>query len=332
QCPAILQIQELVDRLAARSAASDAAPATILLTGETGTGKDLLATVLHSRLGRHEGPFVSVNCAAVPGELFESELFGHKRGAFSGAMADKAGLFETADDGTLMLDEIADLPLGLQPKLLRAIETQTVRRVGETRDRPVSLCVIAATNRNLERAVTERRFREDLYFRLKVVTIELPPLRERGGDVDLLVDHFCGMLSAKYGIQGLRLSADAREAVRRYRWPGNVRELANAMERAVLVGTGPVIGVADLPLAADSVRSASTGPADRILAGLSAGRAISLDDLERTVLEQALRQTGGNVSAAARLLSIGREAMRYRMGKFGLVSDPELDQPPIGGS
>ncbi len=324
-CPRIQEIRNLVDRLAERSAAAGGPPGCILLTGETGTGKDLLASLLHARLPQHQGPFVSVNCAAIPAELFESELFGHKRGSFTGATAEKAGLFETADGGTLMLDEIGETPFALQPKLLRAIETQTIRRVGDTRDRSVRLCVVAATNRDLRKAVAEHRFREDLFFRLKVVALELPPLRDRGNDIDLLADHFCATLAAKYAVPALRLSARAREAVHRYAWPGNVRELLNALERAVLVGAGPEIQPQDLAISSDSARQLPEGTAADILANLSGGRAINLDDLEKAVLEQALRRTDGNVSAAARLLSIGREAMRYRMAKFGLGSERDGD-------
>lgn len=319
ESPPIQAIRGLIDRLAERSAAAGAPPASILLTGETGTGKDLLAALLHARLPYRGGPFVSVNCAAVPSELFESELFGHKRGAFSGATADKAGLFETADGGTLMLDEIAELPLPLQAKLLRAIETQTIRRVGETRDRAVRLCVVAATNRDLTAAVRQRTFREDLYFRLKVMTIELPPLRERGDDVDLLADHFCGVLAAKYGLTRLSLSPEARAALRAYHWPGNVRELIHALERAVLTGSGPVIRPEDLPLSKGGQPTAPSRARDLVTA-LSEGRPIDMEQVERALIEQALEQTRGNVSAAARLLSIGREAMRYRMSKFGLLA------------
>lgn len=332
QCPAIKEIRTLVDRLAERSATAGAPPTAILLTGETGTGKDLLAGLLHSRLPRRQGPFVGVNCAAVPAELFESELFGHKRGAFSGATADKAGLFETADGGTLMLDEIADMPLALQPKLLRALETQTIRRVGETRDRELRICVIAATNRDLQRAVAEHRFREDLYFRLKVVTIELPPLRQRGQDIEMLADHFCAILAGKYALPALRLTPEAREALAHYSWPGNVRELLNALERSALVGSGPEITSADLRLTADAHRVGPASPAEMLLANLTGGQAIDLDALEKAILEQALQQTGGNASAAARLLSIGREAMRYRMSKFGLATDREGESPAQNGA
>lgn len=329
ECPAIREIRSVVSRLAERSATAESPPPCILLTGETGTGKDLLAAVLHARLPQQHGPFVTVNCAAVPGELFESELFGHKRGAFTGATGDKSGLFETADGGTLMLDEIGEMPLTLQPKLLRAIETQTVRRIGETRDRPVRLCVIAATNRDLARAVADRRFRQDLYYRLNVVRIELPPIRDRGEDLIVLANHCCTRLAARYALPGLSLSPEALDAIRRYPWPGNVRELQNAIERAALIGNGRQIRPEDLGLpAAATATTGVTNRAAAMVAALAAGEAISMDELEKAVTQQALERTGGNVSAAARLLSIGREAMRYRMTKYGMGGS-SADEAPL---
>ena len=312
QCPAIVAVREQVARLVQRSAAAGGELPAILLTGETGTGKDLLAGCIHAALPSRDGPFVALNCSAVPAELFESELFGHQRGAFTGAAADKAGLFETADAGTLMLDEIGDLPLALQPKLLRALETRTARRVGDTRDRGFDLYLIAATHRDLAAQVAEGRFRGDLYYRLKVLTIHLPPLRERGDDVLLLADRFRRQLGVKYGIADLALSEAARQALRDYDWPGNVRELQHALESAALSITGSLIDVSDLPLpvAVDPVRRAERA--------IDEDRPIVLEQVEKSLIEQALAHTGGNVSAAARLLSIGREALRYRMAKFGL--------------
>lgn len=323
ECPRIVAIREQVSRLAARAAsAGDDLPA-ILLTGETGTGKDLLANCIHAALRHRTGPFVALNCSAVPAELFESELFGHAKGAFSGATSDKPGMFATADGGTLFLDEIADLPVALQPKLLRAIETHAVRRVGETRDREVDICLIAATNRDLGSLAEEGRFRKDLYYRLKVVSFHLPPLREREGDVLLLADLFCSRLAAKYGIPGLSLSARAKEVLSQHSWPGNVRELQHALESAALSITGSIIDAADLPL------QARVDPVRRAERSLDEGKPIDLEQIEKALIERALAQTGGNVSAAARLLSIGREAMRYRMAKFGLgnESDDQVDAP-----
>ncbi|MGQ9648568.1 MAG: sigma-54-dependent transcriptional regulator [Phycisphaerae bacterium] len=314
-CPRIVAIREQVNRLAARAVSAGLDMPAILLTGETGTGKDLLAYSIHASLKHRTGPFVALNCSAVPAELFESELFGHTRGAFSGAAADKPGMFATADGGTLFLDEIADLPVALQPKLLRALETHTVRRLGETRDRSIDICLIAATNRDIESLVSEGRFREDLYYRLKVISFRLPPLRERGDDVLLLADLFCSRLAAKYGIAGLNLTPAARELLRQHRWPGNVRELQHALESAALSISGSTIDAADLPV------PVSADPIKRAERNLDEGTPIDLEQLERSLIERALKQTGGNASAAARLLSIGREAMRYRMSKFGLLPE-----------
>lgn len=318
-CPPIKAIRDQIVRLAGRSAAAaGGGMPTILLTGETGAGKDLLATYIHAAMPHRAGPFVGLNCSAVPTELFESELFGHQRGSFSGATADKPGMFETADGGTLLLDEISDLPLNLQPKLLRALETRTIRRIGDTRDRPFDLLLIAATNRGLPELVAAGRFREDLYYRLRVVSIELPPLRQRGDDVLLLADHFLAQLRAKYGIANLALSDGARQGLRNHDWPGNVRELQHALESAALSIGGSTIEAADLP------RPAMADPVRRAERAIDADRPIDLERLEKALIERALRRTDGNVSAAARLLSIGREAMRYRMVKYGLSTDAPL--------
>ncbi len=335
ESPQIVAIRERVARLAARVQQGGARPTDlppILLTGETGTGKDLLANHIHAALPHRSGPFVPLNCSAVPSELFESELFGHQRGSFSGATADKPGLFETADGGTLFLDEIGDLPLALQPKLLRALETHAIRRIGDTRDRTFNVCLLAATNRNLGELVAAGRFREDLYYRLKVVTIDLPPLRTRGDDVLLLADHFCRQLGAKYGIPDLALAPAAREALRAHDWPGNVRELRHALESAALRISGHTIELADL---VGSVKFDDlAGPVQRAMRRLDADEPIQLDEVEKNLIQQALRRTGGNISAAARLLSISREVMRYRMAKFDITGDqagPETGSPPDGG-
>jgi len=309
RCDAIQAIREQVDRFAQRSAVAEKDLPALLLTGETGTGKDLLARCIHAALTARTGPFVALNCNAVPSELFESELFGHQRGAFSGATADKPGLFETADGGTLFLDEVGDLPETLQPKLLRALETHTIRRVGDVRDRRVDVLLIAATHRDLAARVQQGRFRKDLYYRLKVLTIDLPPLRERDGDILLLADHFRRQLAVKYGLPDLTLTEDARRALLEHDWPGNVRELQHALESAVLTSRDATIERADLPLPARDPFVA----AER---AIEVGRPICLEEVERQLIEKALRRTEGNVSAAARLLSIGREALRYRMAKF----------------
>lgn len=317
ESPPLVAIRDQVARLAVRLGqhASGHLPC-ILLTGETGTGKDMLANYVHASLPQRTGPFVALNCSAVPNELFESELFGHQRGSFSGAAADKPGLFETADGGTLFLDEIGELPATLQPKLLRALETRRIRRIGDTRDRGFDLLLIAATNRDLAEQVAEGRFREDLYYRLRGITLHLPPLRARGGDVLLLADRFCARLAGKYGLSGLTLSEAAKRALRDHAWPGNVRELQHALESAALTIGGTVIEPENLPMPA-----APSDPIRHAEQRIDAGRPVDLEQVERALIERALRQTQGNVSAAARLLSIGREAMRYRMGKFGLTGE-----------
>jgi two-component system NtrC family response regulator len=312
ECEDIAAVREQVRRLSQRIvAAADLPP--ILLTGETGTGKDLLATYIHAALPHRSGPFVPVNCTAIPSELFESELFGHQKGAFSGATADKAGLFETADGGTLFLDEIGDLPLTLQPKLLRALETRKIRRVGENRTRSFDVCLICATNRDLEQQIGQDRFREDLFYRLNVVSFLLPPLRRRGGDVLRLAEYFCSRLATKYGIGHLRLSESAIRALHNHDWPGNVRELQHALESAALSISGHVIEADDLPFAAKD------DPVRRAYRSLDKDEPINLEAIEKALLETALERTDGNVSAAARLLSIGREALRYRLSKHDIA-------------
>lgn len=313
--PEIVAVRTQVDRLAARISAAGGGLPAILLTGETGTGKDLLASFIHAALPHRTGPFVALNCSAVPAELFESELFGHQRGAFSGATADKPGLLETADGGTLFLDEVAEMPLDLQPKLLRALETRTIRRIGETRTRSFDLCLIAATNRDLEAQVAGGKLRQDLYYRLKVVSFHLPPLRQRGDDILLLAERFCAQLAAKYGLPELGLADDAREVLRNHDWPGNVRELQHALESAALMTAGTRVTAADLPL------KPASDPWARAERTIDQNRPIDLEEVEKALIQRALAQTRGNVSAAARLLTITREAMRYRMSKFGLAGD-----------
>ncbi|MHC4673134.1 MAG: sigma-54-dependent transcriptional regulator [Planctomycetota bacterium] len=317
ECPEMTGIREQVARLAKRFITAGGEIPAILLTGETGTGKDLLAGYIHASLPHRKGPFVALNCTAVPSELFESELFGHQRGSFSGATADKSGMFETADGGTLFLDEIGDLPLSMQPKLLRALETHTVRRIGDTRDRSFDLCLIAATNRDLDKLTGQGKFRGDLFYRIKGITIELPPIRDRGDDVMLLADYFCGQLSAKYGIPNLTISSAARKLLQKHNWPGNVRELQHALESAALTIAGTTIDHNDLPLPA----TIYSGPASQAEQAIDKNQSINLEEVERNLIERALQRTDGNVSAAARLLSIGREALRYRMNKFGLASE-----------
>jgi len=282
----------------------------ILISGETGTGKGMVARALHEVLGG--GPFLEVNCTAMPEPLVEAELFGHERGSFTDAKAERVGLFEAAEGGTLFLDEIGHASLSTQAKLLKVIEDKRVRRLGSSRDRPVDVHVIAATNRDLDEAVAAREFREDLLHRLRVLTIEVPPLRARAGDLALLVRHFLGELGQLYG-RSWQLGGDALAELERYPWPGNVRELRNVLERAVLLADGETLGA---PLFAGLLRPRPRDPeADpfRLPEG-----GVSLEALERELIRQALERTGGNRTRAAALLGLTRDTLRYRLEKHQL--------------
>jgi len=292
----------------ARLAQSDA---TVLVLGESGTGKELVTRSLHLSGPRAAEPLVTLNCGALPRDLVGSQLFGHERGAFTGAASRHRGVFEEASGGTLFLDEVGEIPLEQQPVLLRVLEERAVRRVGGDRSIPVDVRVVAATNRDLERAVEDGDFRGDLYYRLAVVPLELPPLRARRGDVALLARHFVDQL---YGAE-VALAPDAMAALEAHPWPGNVRQLRNALERALLLRMDPsVIQRADLP---DGVRSVES-PLGRLLAGDFPAGGVDLAELERRCLEGALAQADGNQSQAARLLGISRQTLIYRMGKHGL--------------
>jgi two-component system, NtrC family, response regulator AtoC len=291
---------------------------TVLLEGETGTGKELAARAIHELSPRASFPFVAVNCGAIPAELLESELFGHVKGAFTDARRDKKGLAAEADGGTLFLDEIGELPLGLQVKLLRFLQEEEVRPVGDVRARRVDVRVVAASARDLARAVEAGAFREDLYWRLNVVAVRLPPLRDRRDDVGALADHFlarCARLRPE--LSGLALSPEAREALVAHRWPGNVRELEHAIERAVVLADGPVIREEDLP---DTVRAgpAPGRPAVTLPEGtLSVKRAIR--DVEEALIRAALERTGGNRTRAAELLELSYRALLYKIKEYGIT-------------
>jgi DNA-binding NtrC family response regulator len=304
ESPAMRAVKELLRKIAASPAT------TVLLTGESGTGKDLAAKVIHYESDRSDGVFQNITCSALPESLLESELFGHERGAFTDAKQQKPGLLEQADGGTVFLDEIGEMTPALQAKLLRFLEEKTFRRVGGTADFRVDVRVVAATNRNLEEAVRSGRFREDLYYRLRVLPISLPPLRERTGDVALLAGHFVALFAREFkkGIWGL--TADAVRRLESYGWPGNVRELKNAVERAMLLAEGERLVVEDFPLG-----GAAGGAADAFR--LPPG-GVDLEEVERDLVVQALRRTGGNQTQAARLLHLNRDQIRYRIEKFQL--------------
>lgn len=304
--PKLAQALTLADKVARH-------PSTVLVTGESGTGKELIARHIHDASPRASRPFVAVNCAAIPEALLESELFGHARGAFTGATTERQGLFEEANEGTLFLDELGDLPIALQVKLLRALQEGEVRRVGDNASRSVDVRVVAATARDLETDVAEGRFRSDLYYRINVMRIHLPALRERSEDVPELVRHFVERFNRRLGLHVTGVSAAAMRALVEYPWPGNVRELENVVERAMVLTDGPQLDVEQLPtLAASSVRSdGAASPLD-----LSVKR--RTEELERVLIREALERTRGNRTRAAKLLDLSHRALLYKIRDYGL--------------
>ena len=325
--PSILAVMDQVRQVAAL----DEIP-PVLITGETGTGKGLIARTLHKSGSRAGKPFIEVNCTALPANLMEAELFGYERGAFTDAKESKLGLFEAAEGGFIFLDEVGDLEPALQGKLLRAIEDRTVRRVGGIRDRRVDVRILAATNRNLEQQVQKNLFRGDLYFRLAVILLHLPPLRERGNDALLLSEHFLQRFSAKYGKPVRAIDARAKEALLGYPWPGNVRELSHVIERAVLWSRGHTLTLDDISLPTsfhlaselqtrDPDIRAAPEPGSPLVPPASLELPAAPGDLpqwERTLIERAMRDAGGNQTKAAQRLGITRDTLRYRLKKFGI--------------
>ncbi|HWU88417.1 MAG TPA: sigma-54 dependent transcriptional regulator [Kofleriaceae bacterium] len=285
--------------------AESAAP--VLITGESGTGKELVARAIHAAGARAEGPFVALNCAAMPAQLLESELFGHEKGAFTDARGAKLGLFVAANRGTIFLDEIGELPLEVQPKLLRALQEHAVRPIGATTEVPYDARVITATNRDLETMVEERTFREDLFFRVNVLHVELPPLRSRGGDVLVLARHFLDRITARAQKRIIGFSPEAAQKLIAYAWPGNVRELENCIESAVALASFDHIGVGDLP---DKVRSFRSSPL--VLSSDDPTTLVTLETLEKRYVARVLESVAGNKAAAARILGIERKTL-YRM-------------------
>ena len=303
---------DVLDRVRQVAALSETPP--VLITGETGTGKGLVARTLHTSGPRAGKPFIDINCTALPANLMEAELFGYERGAFTDAKESKLGLFEAAEGGFLFLDEVGDLELSLQGKLLRAIEERTVRRVGGIRDRRIDVRIVAATNRDLEQEVQRNQFRGDLYFRLAVILLHLPPLRDRGEDVLLLAEQFLQRFSAKYGKNVRQIDDRARQALLAYSWPGNVRELSHVIERAVLWSRESNLGVEHLALPTSN-RLEPDGSRPTPVADAGNG---DLGQWERSMIERAMRETGGNQTRAAQRLGITRDTLRYRLKKFGL--------------
>jgi two-component system response regulator HydG len=320
------RVYELINRVGE----SDA---SVLIHGETGTGKELIARAIHNRSRRKSGPFVAINCAAVPHALLESELFGHARGAFTDAKAQRTGLFVQATGGTLFLDEIGELPIDVQPKLLRALQERKVRPVGANAEIPFDARIVAATNRNLEDEVYEKRFREDLFYRINVVKIDVPPLRERGGDVLHLAQHFLKSFAERNSKPGIELSTTGAEKLMAYNWPGNVRELENCMEHAVALARFDQITVEDLP---EKIRAYR---AERfVVAANDPTEIVTMDELERRYILRVLSLVGGNKSRAAQVLGFDRRTLYRKLERYGAATGgegggaaggkPEADLPP----
>jgi nitrogen regulation protein NR(I) len=341
--PHMQEIFKIIDKVADT-------PSTVLITGESGTGKELIATALHDGSARRDKPLIKINCAAIPKDLMESELFGYERGAFTGAVTSKPGRFELADGGTLFLDEIGEIPIEMQVKLLRALQESEFERVGGIKTTRVDVRLIAATNRDLNQEIEAGRFRKDLYYRLAVVPIVLPPLRERAGDVQELSAHFLEKYNKRLNRRFEGISPEALEALKAYAWPGNIRELENLMERLLLFSDGPTLTLADLP---EPIRSggaagvpappqaasapvvpaasaaAATAPASD---GLPPGETGLKDivrqksaELEKDLIAKALEETGGNVTRAAKLLQISRKSLQTKMKEFGLRDEDAED-------
>jgi DNA-binding NtrC family response regulator len=309
--PAMKQLYGLLTKVAQ----SDA---PVLITGESGTGKELVARAIHHQGARAKGPLVAVNCAAMPESLLESELFGHAKGAFTDAKSAKIGLFQAAHEGTIFLDEIGDLPLGLQPKLLRTLQERVVRPVGSTAEISFEARVITATNRDLETMVEEHAFREDLFFRVNVIHIALPPLRARGGDVLLLAQYFLERIAVRASKQVTSFSTEAAAKLMAYSWPGNVRELQNCVERAVALASFPTIEINDLP---DKVRAFKSSQI--VFGGDDPAELIALEELEKRYVQRVLESVAGNKSAAARILQIERKTLHRMLNRWGMEKNPE---------
>jgi two-component system response regulator PilR (NtrC family) len=302
------QLREMIEKVARSQA-------PVHIFGESGTGKELVAHLIHEASARRDGPFVPVNCGAIPSELMESELFGHKKGSFTGAVSDKQGVIQSAEGGTLFLDEIADLPLHMQVKLLRVIQEKSVRPVGESREVPVDVRILSATHRNLAQMVAEGKFREDLFYRVNVIEIRVPPLRDRLGDTPELVTALLNKLSKQLGVKALSITPVGLNALSQYHFPGNVRELENVLERAATLCTHHMIDVGDLQLRPKVVMS-DVGAKGSVTPGEHLGDA--LEDIERDAIVRALEQTRYNKTKAAQLLGMSFRSLRYRIKKLGI--------------
>ena len=314
--PAMRKVADLIDRVGD----SDA---SVLIHGETGTGKELVARAVHNKSKRREGPFVAINCAAVPHSLLESELFGHARGAFTDAKSTRVGLFQQANGGTLFLDEIGELPVDVQPKLLRALQERKVRPVGDNREIPYDARIVAATNRDLENEVREKRFREDLYYRINVVKLEVPPLRSRGSDTLHLAHHFLKVFAERSGKPTIELSERAAERLMAYEWPGNVRELENCIEHAVALARFEQVTVEDLP---EKLRGYLAG--SFVASANDPTEIVTMEELEKRYLLRVFKLVGNNKSRAAEVLGIDRRTMYRKLERYAALDGT----PTEGGS
>jgi two-component system response regulator AtoC len=314
ECPGISAVKKQIEQIARLTHTSNSVPPTVLILGETGTGKDVVARLLHASGALRDKPFVQIDCASLPKDLIEAELFGHEKGAFTNAHAARTGLIEAAEDGALFMDEIGELPLHLQSKLLAVLERRLMRRVGTNKELPVRAWFIAATNRNVEELVEKGEFRSDLYYRLNVLSIEMPPLRSRGKDIIILARYFAEQTARRYGFENVSLGDEAVQTLMEYSWPGNVREMKHLIERAVLLNSGGELSSGALGLTNRMV-SGSEGQSQ---AGDSNIEDMTLESAEYTLITQALDKANGNVSRAARELDITRMALRYRMKKYNL--------------
>ena len=302
--PAIEKVRGMIAKVARSQA-------PVQISGESGTGKELVARMIHEASPRRDGPFVPINCGAIPTELMESEFFGHKKGSFTGATSDKIGLVQTAEGGTLFLDEVADLPLHMQVKLLRVIQEKSIRPVGQAHELPIDVRILSATHKDLGELVEEGEFREDLFYRINVIELHVPPLRDRGEDVLMLAHHILSRLAEGQGVPTPHLTKHAQAALLSYRFPGNVRELENILERALTLCSGDSIDVDDLQLRAE--------PADELpMVGHGTGLGTQLEEIEREAIVKALEQTRYNKTAAAKVLGISFRALRYRIKKLGI--------------
>lgn len=311
--PAMQSVREQIERISQLSHIVDAIPPTVLISGETGTGKDVAARLLHLSCAHKEKPFVHVDCASLPSELIESELFGHEKGAFTNAVSSRPGLIEAAEDGTLFLDEIGELPLTLQAKLLNVLERRKVRRLGSTKERNVPARIIAATNRDLHQMANAGLFRSDLYFRLNVISLNIPALRERDCDAVQLAKHFMALTEKRYRLSQHYLSLSAEEAIKTYAWPGNVRELRHQIGRAVLLSNKEAVSAADVALSLSNETNKVPNQAP-----VEYQPVPTLDAAEKNMLIGALETSNNNISKAARHLGITRMKMRYRMEKHDI--------------